>query len=256
MSCPHSCEEPRDFNSLRLLSMSTAACPIAPRRSAVEPKQLKTLRRAQNPTLCRRVAAWSRSHEGRLDPATAHRGRMDALSSFEQILRDLLIFIVAMSVVLAALLVIISRMPNDNPLKRILVALSYRVGPRRRRGCSSYPRPHPRPRRHRRFRRADRPPLVLVDLLPQRAPPSARETSPMKFMKANGLVIHLSRPGPARRAGACLHQFARDRLPDLERGCREFSRPIFVSSLTTSAATGCPSRGLTRTTSPTTRATS
>ena len=33
-----------------------------------------------------------------------------------------------MSVVLAALLVIISRMPNDNPLKRILIALSYRVG--------------------------------------------------------------------------------------------------------------------------------
>src|SRR5580704_4207379 len=53
---------------------------------------------------------------------------MEALSAFELILRDLLIFIVAMSVVLAALLVIISRMPNDNPLKRILVALSYRVG--------------------------------------------------------------------------------------------------------------------------------
>ena len=32
-----------------------------------------------------------------------------------------------MTVVLAALLVIISRMPNDNPLKRIMVALSYRV---------------------------------------------------------------------------------------------------------------------------------
>jgi hypothetical protein len=53
---------------------------------------------------------------------------MEALSAFEQILRDLLIFIVAMSGVLAALIVIISRMPNDNPLKRILVALSYRVG--------------------------------------------------------------------------------------------------------------------------------
>ena len=53
---------------------------------------------------------------------------MEALSAFEQILRDLLIFVVAMSVVLAALLVIISRMPNDNPLRRILVALSYRVG--------------------------------------------------------------------------------------------------------------------------------
>jgi hypothetical protein len=53
---------------------------------------------------------------------------MGTLSAFEQILRDLLIFAVAMSVVLGALLVIISRMPNDNPLKRILVALSYRVG--------------------------------------------------------------------------------------------------------------------------------
>ena len=53
---------------------------------------------------------------------------MDALSAVERIIRDLLVFIVAMSVVLAALIVIISRMPNDNPLKRILVALSYRVG--------------------------------------------------------------------------------------------------------------------------------
>jgi hypothetical protein len=52
---------------------------------------------------------------------------MGTLSEVERILRDLLIFIVAMSVVLAALLVIISRLPNDNPLKRILVALSYRV---------------------------------------------------------------------------------------------------------------------------------
>jgi hypothetical protein len=53
---------------------------------------------------------------------------METLSAFEQILRDLLIFIVAMSVVLGALLVVISHMPSDNPLKRILVALSYRVG--------------------------------------------------------------------------------------------------------------------------------
>jgi hypothetical protein len=50
---------------------------------------------------------------------------MDAL---ERIIRDLLIFIVAMSVILAVLLVIISRLPSDNPLKRVLVALSYRVG--------------------------------------------------------------------------------------------------------------------------------
>ena len=33
-----------------------------------------------------------------------------------------------MSVALGALMVIISRMPSDNPPKRILVALSYRVG--------------------------------------------------------------------------------------------------------------------------------
>jgi hypothetical protein len=67
---------------------------------------------------------------GALISAGAAEGErpMDALSAFEQILRDLLVFIVAMAVVLAALLVIISRMPNDNPLKRILVALSYRVG--------------------------------------------------------------------------------------------------------------------------------
>jgi hypothetical protein len=53
---------------------------------------------------------------------------MEALNAIEQIIRDLLVFVVAMSVVLGALMVIISRMPNDNPLKRIMVSLSYRVG--------------------------------------------------------------------------------------------------------------------------------
>ena len=53
---------------------------------------------------------------------------MDALASIEPIIRDLLIFVVAMTTLLIALLVIVSRMPGDNPLKRILVALSYRVG--------------------------------------------------------------------------------------------------------------------------------
>jgi hypothetical protein len=49
---------------------------------------------------------------------------MDALASIEAIIRDLLIFVAAMTTVLIALLVIVSRMPDDNPLKRILVALS------------------------------------------------------------------------------------------------------------------------------------
>ena len=96
---------------------------------------------------------------------------MEALNAVERIIRDLLIFVVAMSVVLAALMVIISRMPNDNPLKRIMVALSY---PRRRHGGggdAGYPfDPDPRPRRGHRYWRAARPHLVLVDLLPRRAP--------------------------------------------------------------------------------------
>ncbi len=53
---------------------------------------------------------------------------MDALSSIEAIVRDLLVFLFAMSALFGALLVIVSRMAADNPLKRILVALSYRVG--------------------------------------------------------------------------------------------------------------------------------
>ena len=53
---------------------------------------------------------------------------MDTLSAFEAILRDLLIFVFAMSALLAALLVTVSRMPDSNPLKRVMVALSYRVG--------------------------------------------------------------------------------------------------------------------------------
>ena len=53
---------------------------------------------------------------------------MDALASIEAIIRDLLVFVVAMTALLVALLVIVSRMSNDNPLKRLLVALSYRVG--------------------------------------------------------------------------------------------------------------------------------
>ena len=52
---------------------------------------------------------------------------MDALSGIAEIFRDLLIFIAVMTALLIALIVIISRMPTDNPLKRVLTALSYRV---------------------------------------------------------------------------------------------------------------------------------
>ncbi len=50
------------------------------------------------------------------------------MQSIAEIVRDLLIFIVAMFALLIALIVVVSRLPNDNPLKRIFLALTYRVG--------------------------------------------------------------------------------------------------------------------------------
>jgi len=52
---------------------------------------------------------------------------MDALSSIAEIIRDLLIFVVAMTALLIAVIVIVSKLPSDNPLKRVLTALSYRL---------------------------------------------------------------------------------------------------------------------------------
>lgn len=53
---------------------------------------------------------------------------MQLLSTVAEIVRDLLIFVVAMTALLIVLTVVVSRMPNDNPLKRLLTALTYRVG--------------------------------------------------------------------------------------------------------------------------------
>lgn len=53
---------------------------------------------------------------------------MDPLSFIAEIVRDLLIFIGAMTAILIGLIVVISRLSADNPLKRVLTALCYRVG--------------------------------------------------------------------------------------------------------------------------------
>lgn len=45
-----------------------------------------------------------------------------------EIIRDLLIFIAAMFAMCVVLIVVVSILPDQNPLKRILTALSYRVG--------------------------------------------------------------------------------------------------------------------------------
>src|ERR1700682_2246024 len=50
------------------------------------------------------------------------------LSMIEAIIRDLLIFVAVMFALFIVVLVVVSKMPDDNPLKRILTALSYRVG--------------------------------------------------------------------------------------------------------------------------------
>jgi hypothetical protein len=50
------------------------------------------------------------------------------LSMIEEIFRDLLIFVAVMFALSIVLLVVVSKMPDDNPLKRIITALSYRVG--------------------------------------------------------------------------------------------------------------------------------
>jgi hypothetical protein len=49
------------------------------------------------------------------------------LSTIAEIIRDLLIFIGVITALLVALLVVVSKMPNANPLKRILTALCYRL---------------------------------------------------------------------------------------------------------------------------------
>src|SRR5271156_384359 len=50
------------------------------------------------------------------------------MESFVELIRELLIFVAVMFALLIALIVVVSKLPDDNPLKRILHALSYRVG--------------------------------------------------------------------------------------------------------------------------------
>jgi hypothetical protein len=53
---------------------------------------------------------------------------MDALSFIGEIVRDLLIFVGAMFALLVVLIIVVSKLANDNPLKRVLSALCYRIG--------------------------------------------------------------------------------------------------------------------------------
>ena len=50
------------------------------------------------------------------------------LSTIAEIIRDLLIFVSVIAALLTTLVVVVSKMPDTNPLKRILTALCYRLG--------------------------------------------------------------------------------------------------------------------------------
>ena len=50
------------------------------------------------------------------------------LLTIAEVIRDLLIFVGVIAVLLIALVVAVSKMPNTNPLKRVLSALCYRLG--------------------------------------------------------------------------------------------------------------------------------
>jgi hypothetical protein len=50
------------------------------------------------------------------------------LSTIAEIVRDLVIFVGVIAALLITLVVVLSRMPDTNPLKRVLTALYYRLG--------------------------------------------------------------------------------------------------------------------------------
>jgi hypothetical protein len=50
------------------------------------------------------------------------------MASIVEIIRDLMILVVVMFALFIVLIVVVSKLPDDNPLKRILSLLSWRVG--------------------------------------------------------------------------------------------------------------------------------
>jgi hypothetical protein len=53
---------------------------------------------------------------------------VELFSTIAEIIRNLLIFVAVMTALLVALIVVASKMPDGNPLKRLFAALTYRVG--------------------------------------------------------------------------------------------------------------------------------
>ena len=79
-------------------------------------------------TLLRAVKKLTSTYRSRISAppnkrTIGHYWRAIMLSSIAEIIRDLLIFVVVMAALLITLVVVISKMPDSNPLKRLLTAL-------------------------------------------------------------------------------------------------------------------------------------
>jgi hypothetical protein len=61
------------------------------------------------------------------------------LSTIAEIIRDLLIFVGVVAALLVAFIVVVSKMPNTNPLKQVLTALCYRLGATLAAGATAIP---------------------------------------------------------------------------------------------------------------------
>src|SRR6202047_1337801 len=108
---------------------------------------------------------------------------MGLLSAVTEIVRDLLIFVVAMTALLIVLIVVVSRMPDDNPLKRILTALSYRVGATAAAGAVAIPIE----------------PIPGIDVLYDVAVPILLIWYWFTFFRDAGRVVSNTSPSPGRR---------------------------------------------------------
>ena len=62
------------------------------------------------------------------------------ISTIAEIIRDLLIFVGVIAVMLIALVAVVTRLPDTNPLKRVLSALCYRLGATLAAGAIAVPR--------------------------------------------------------------------------------------------------------------------
>src|SRR5690349_8508291 len=80
-----------------------------------------------------------RGEPKRRSPGVGMWTTMELLTAITEVIRDLLIFVAVMTALLIALIVIVSRMPDSNPLKRVLVALTYRVGATAAAGAAAIP---------------------------------------------------------------------------------------------------------------------